>query len=179
MNLTYAISTDEETGNKYIFSQSSESNSNHSEWRERMSDKIGITEFIEVETEDSRYTSSSNLKVVNGVVIVDESGIAERLLTQSKATHEKNAYAQQNAYFNANKKAIFDAVVYNRPPTDMAQLPKINTYKIFIQLLWSTYHTRVSTGSVDFDYTSIKPTTEYSYVEMELEWVDYNADIVT
>jgi hypothetical protein len=117
---------------------------------------------------------NSILKQVDGVISIDEEGIAERALIENKATHEQNAYAQQNAYFNANKKAIFDAVVYNRPPTDMTQLPKLNTYKIFMEALWLAYHTRIATGSVDFDYTSIKPTVEYSYVEMEQEWRDYN-----
>ena len=111
MNLIYAISTDEETGNKYIFSQSNQANYNHSEWRERMSDKLGITEFIEVETEDSMYFSSSNLKYSSGGIVIDE----EKLAKEAKDELRKQYKEERESALNDAEIIIQDMIFQTRP----------------------------------------------------------------
>lgn len=111
MNLIYAISTDEETGSKYIFGQSNEANSNHSEWRERMSDKVGITEFIEVETEDPLYFSSSNLKYSDGSIVVD----VEKMEQEAKEELRKKYKAERDLALNDSEIIIEDMIFQTRP----------------------------------------------------------------
>jgi len=93
---------------------------------------------------------------------------------QRKSQLESSAYTQQNTFLNPNKKGLFDIVVYS-PLLDMTKLPKMNDYKVAMELLWNAYHERVDSGSEDFDYTQFTPATAWSYVELQTEWVEYNA----
>jgi hypothetical protein len=93
---------------------------------------------------------------------------------ERKDRHEAAAYKQQDSFFTPNKRHLFDGVVYNAPPADMEQLPKMNSYRVFMKALWTEYHTRIENGSKDYNYSSFVPQQVYSYVELEQEWSDYN-----
>jgi hypothetical protein len=109
-----------------------------------------------------------------GITTNLDQAAAAKKETDRKNKHESAAYKQQDSFFNPNKRHLFDGVVYNAPPADMDQLPKMQVYRIFMQSLWLEYHTRIQSGSEDYDYSSFKPSQEYSYVELETEWANYN-----
>ena len=150
----------------------------NSSYRERKTNWLKTQGQIVIEQAmEDTFCSPHLYKVANGIIVIDEAKVAEQQVKdeeERKQKHEASAYAQQKIIFNENKKAIFDAVVYNAPPADMSLLPKFSAYRNFMLSLWTEYHTRIAIGSVDYDYSLICPAQEYSYIELEQEWASYN-----
>ena len=79
MKISYAIKDDK------IVSSNNQANSGYANW---LASNEHL-EILEVETEDSLFFSSSNLKVENGVIVIDTVEIAER-----EALNKRSQYKQ-------------------------------------------------------------------------------------
>ena len=79
MKISYAIKDDK------IVSSNNQANSGYANW---LANNEHL-EILEVETEDSLFFSSSNLKVESGVIVIDTVGIAER-----ETLNKRNQYKQ-------------------------------------------------------------------------------------
>jgi len=159
--VTYAVKEN------VIKSGSLNTNPSHSAWLARFAD----CELIEVETENNLFLAQDNLIYSGGQIVIDEAKLAERAEAQKQQDLkqlEALAFAQQNKIIDQNMgQFLWD--MFKR--FDLSVCPIAKNYKDFLDALWLQYHTDKASLNFDVDYSTIVPANEYSYQEIEAEYI--------
>ena len=114
---------------------------------------------------------NSQLKVVNGVVEYDAEAVAEQAEAQKQNSIkqlESLAFTQQNKIIDQNMSQFLWDMFKS---FDLSVCPIAKNYKDFLDALWLQYHTDKASLNFDVDYSTIVPANEYSYQEIEAEYI--------
>ncbi len=104
MKISYAIKDDK------IVGSNNQANSGYANW---LANNEHL-EILEVETEDSLFFSSSNLKVENGVIVVDTVGIDER---EKESLRQRYKLERNDALLNNTVE--LDGMIFQTRPSDI------------------------------------------------------------
>ena len=124
-----------------------------------------------VEHEGVIVRDNSQLKVVNGVVEYDAEAVAEQAEAQKQNSIkqlESLAFTQQNKIIDQNMSQFLWDMFKS---FDLSVCPIAKNYKDFLDALWLQYHTDKASLNFDVDYSTIVPANEYSYQEIEAEYI--------
>jgi hypothetical protein len=81
---------------------------------------------------------------------------------------ESKAFAQQNKIIDQNMAEFLWDMFKN---FDLSVCPIASNYKDFMDALWLQYHTDKASLNESFDYSTIVPADDYSYQEIEAEYI--------
>lgn len=104
-----------------------------------------------------------------GVILPDaeqQEGIKRAKL---KPIIEGAAFAQQNKIIDQNMAEFLWDMFKN---FDLSVCPIASNYKDFMNALWLQYHTDKASLNESFDYSTIVPADDYSYQEIEAEYIE-------
>jgi len=104
MKISYSVKDDK------IVSANNQANSGYSNW---LANNEHL-EIIEVDTEDTQFTNTSNLKVVDGAIVINEEKIAQEA---KEALRSQYKTERDEALYSATIE--LDGMVFQTRPSDM------------------------------------------------------------